>query len=382
MPAVEDLTAAYAKARKDPRFQKELDEALDTYAGRPTPITFAGRLSAQLGGARIYLKREDLNHTGSHKLNNALGQILLARRMGKTRIIAETGAGQHGVAVATVCARYGLKCEIFMGEEDTQRQAVNVLRMRLLGAKVHPVASGTKTLKDAMNEALRDWIANPRETYYLLGSTAGFHPYPMMVRDFQTVIGREAREQFRENPGGLPGAVVACINGGSNAIGIFHAFLGDSKVKLIGVEAAGEGLSGIRHAATLSQGRLGVLHGSASMVLQDENGQIQTTHSIAPGLDYPGVGPEHAYLKETGRATYVSATDDEVLDAFQVLTKSEGILPALESAHAVAYAMKLAPSMKKTETILICLSGRGDKDISSVERALKDKMKAALYLIS
>ncbi len=382
MPAVEELEAAWARARRDPRFRAELDRALADYAGRPTPLTEAPALSRQLGGARIFLKREDLLHTGAHKINNTLGQILLARRMGKTRIIAETGAGQHGVATATVCARYGLKCEVYMGEEDTRRQALNVFRMRLLGAKVHAVTAGTRTLKDAMSEAIRDWIANVRDTYYLIGSAAGFHPYPMIVRDFQAVIGREARAQFRKATGGLPAAVVACVNGGSNAIGIFSEFLGDKGVRLVGVEAAGEGLDTPRHAATLTKGQPGVLHGSYSYVLQDAHGQIAETHSISAGLDYPGVGPQHAYLKDSGRAEYVSATDEEALDAFQALAKSEGILPALESAHALAQAMKMAPVMKRSQSILVCLSGRGDKDVNTVEKRIKERMKAALYLIA
>jgi tryptophan synthase beta chain len=371
MPAVEELIAGYAKAKQDKAFQAELNRALTQYAGRPTPITYLERLSQTLGGAKIYVKREDLCHTGAHKINNALGQILLARRMGKTRIIAETGAGQHGVATATVCARYGLDCEVYMGEEDTRRQALNVFRMRLLGAKVHSVSSGTKTLKDAMSEAIRDWITNVRNTYYLIGSTAGFHPYPMMVRDFQAVIGVEAKKQFIHFEKQPPTVAVACVNGGSNAMGLFYEFIPDLRVRLVGVEAAGDGIPTGRHAATLEEGRPGVLHGSYSYVLQSKDGQISPTHSISAGLDYPGVGPEHAWLKDCGRATYVSSTDAEAVEAFQTVARHEGILPALESSHALAHAIRLAPQMKKTETILVCLSGRGDKDVNTIEAWMK-----------
>jgi tryptophan synthase beta chain len=381
MPAIEELEQAWLKSKKDPKFQAELKEALANYAGRPSPLTFAEGLTKHCGGARIYLKREDLMHTGSHKINNALGQILLAKRMGKTRIIAETGAGQHGVATATVCARYGLKCEVYMGEEDTQRQALNVFRMRLLGAKVHSVISGTRTLKDAMNEAIRDWISNVRNTYYLLGSAAGMHPYPSMVKEFQSVIGREARAQMQKQAKGLPHTVLACVNGGSNAIGIFSAFINDKKVRLLGVEAAGDGLDTGRHAATLTLGKPGVLHGSRTYVLQDADGQVLPTHSISAGLDYPGVGPEHAYLKDAGRAQYAAITDEEALEAFQLLAKKDGILPALESAHAVAQALKLAPTLSKNAALLVCLSGRGDKDVNTVETRLKMRVRQS-YLIA
>jgi len=373
MPAVEELRDAWLASRTDKAFRAELDFALRTYAGRPSPLTFASGLTRACGGARIFLKREDLMHTGSHKINNALGQILLAKRMGKTRIIAETGAGQHGVATATVCARYGLKCEIYMGEEDTRRQALNVFRMRLLGAKVHSVQSGTRTLKDAMNEAIRDWISNVRGTHYLIGSAAGFHPFPSMVRDFQSVIGTEARAQMLSQAGGLPTSVVACVNGGSNAIGIFSGFVADRKVALLGVEAAGDGLKTGRHAATLTLGRPGVLHGAYSYVLQDAAGQISETHSISAGLDYPGVGPEHAWLKDTGRARYTTATDQEAVEAFQNLARLDGIIPALESAHAVCAGMKLAATLKPRQSVLVCLSGRGDKDVNTVE----DRLAAA-----
>ncbi|MBP2688441.1 MAG: tryptophan synthase, beta subunit, partial [Deltaproteobacteria bacterium] len=333
------------------------------YAGRPTPLYFAERLTKKAGGARIYIKREDLAHTGSHKINNTLGQGLLARRMGKRRIIAETGAGQHGVATATVCARMGIPCEIYMGEEDVRRQSHNVFRMRLLGARVNPVTSGSRTLKDAMNEALRDWVTNVRTTYYLIGSTAGPHPYPAMVRDFQSVIGREALPQFRKAEGKLPTAVVACVGGGSNAMGIFTPFLRYPRVRLYGVEAGGLGLSSGKHGATLSRGKVGVLHGSKSFLLQDPDGQILEAHSISAGLDYPGVGPEHAWLKETGRAEYVSVTDAQALTGFSMLSRYEGIQPALESSHAVAFACKLAKTMRRSETVLVNLSGRGDKDM-------------------
>jgi len=371
MPAVEELVAAYDEAKADPAFQAEFEEALRHYSGRPTPLQRADRLSREIGGATIFLKREDLNHTGAHKINNALGQILLARRMGKRRIIAETGAGQHGVATATVCARYGLKCVIYMGEEDMRRQALNVFRMELLGAEVRSVQSGTRTLKDATNEAIRDWVTNVRDTYYLIGSAVGMHPYPTIVRDFQSVIGREARAQILEMTGRLPDAVVACVGGGSNAIGIFHPFLSDRSVALYGVEAAGEGLHG-RHAASLTAGTRGVLHGSLSYILQDEDGQILPAHSISAGLDYPGVGPEHAYLKETGRATYVAVTDREALDGFLLLSRTEGIIPALESAHAVAYAVRLARELGPGKSLIVNVSGRGDKDVQQVAAHLGD----------
>ena len=363
MSALIDLEKAYKAAKRDRSFLDELDALLRDYAGRPTPVYCAERLTEKGGGARIYLKREDLAHTGSHKINNTLGQGLLARRMGKPRIIAETGAGQHGVATATVCAKMGVACEVYMGEEDVRRQAQNVFRMRLLGARVHPVASGSRTLKDAMNEALRDWVTNVRTTYYLIGSTAGPHPYPEMVRDFQSVIGREAARQFRKAAGALPSAVVACVGGGSNAMGIFHEFIPHKGVKLFGVEAAGFGLSTGKHGATLARGKVGVLHGSKSYVLQDAGGQILEAHSISAGLDYPGVGPEHAWLKDTRRATYVSVTDDRALEGFDLLSRYEGIQPALESSHAIAYGYALARRMRRSETVLINLSGRGDKDL-------------------
>lgn len=369
IPALDELEQEYRKAQQSPDFQREFLYSLRHYVGRPTPITFAERLSDHLGGARIYLKREDLCHTGAHKINNTLGQILLAKRMGKQRIIAETGAGQHGVATATVCARFGFECEVYMGEEDVRRQALNVFRMRLLGAKVIPVTSGTRTLKDATNEAIRDWVTNVRTTHYIIGSVVGPHPYPMIVRDFQSVIGQESREQMLEMTGKLPDVIVACVGGGSNAMGIFYPFLNDP-VRLIGVEAAGRGLDTGQHAATLATGRPGVLHGSASYLLQDEYGQVLSTHSISAGLDYPGVGPEHSYLKETGRAEYVSATDDEALEALLTLARLEGIICALETAHAVAHAIKIAPTLPKDSIILINLSGRGDKDVDIVSRAL------------
>jgi tryptophan synthase beta chain len=363
MSALLELEKAYRTARKDRAFRGELESQLREYAGRPTPVYFARRLSEKAGGARIYLKREDLAHTGSHKINNTLGQGLLARRMGKERIIAETGAGQHGVATATVCAKMAIRCEVFMGAEDVRRQALNVLRMRLLGARVNPVTSGSRTLKDAMNEALRDWVTNVRTTYYLIGSTAGPHPYPWMVREFQSVIGREALRQFRKAEGTLPGAVVACVGGGSNAMGIFSAFVPHRKVRLIGVEAGGLGLASGKHGATLARGKVGVLHGSKSYVLQDGNGQILEAHSISAGLDYPGVGPEHAWLKDSGRAVYVSVTDEQALEGFDLLSRCEGIQPALESSHAVAYGYALARRMRRSETVLVNLSGRGDKDM-------------------
>ena len=364
MSALIELEGAYRKAAADPKFRAELYGLLRNYAGRPTPLYFARRLSERAKGAKIYLKREDLAHTGSHKINNTLGQGLLAERMGKRRIIAETGAGQHGVATATVCAKMGIACAVYMGSEDIRRQELNVLRMRLLGSQVIPVESGSRTLKDAMNEAMRDWVTNVRHTYYLIGSTAGPHPYPMMVRDFQSVIGREALRQFRNIEGGLPSAVVACVGGGSNAMGIFTAFLNSKGVRLVGVEAAGHGLSSGRHGATLCRGRVGVLHGSKSFVIQDEDGQINEAHSISAGLDYPGVGPEHAFLKTTGRAEYAAVSDEQALEGFDLLSRHEGILPALESAHAVAYGIRLARRMKRSQSIVINLSGRGDKDMT------------------
>ncbi|SMB98341.1 tryptophan synthase, beta chain [Thermanaeromonas toyohensis ToBE] len=370
VPALKELEEAYLKAREDKAFQEQLSHYLKQYAGRPTPLYFARNLTRYWGGAQIYLKREDLNHTGSHKLNNALGQALLALRMGKKRIIAETGAGQHGVATATVAALLGLECEIYMGAEDCQRQALNVFRMELLGAKVHPVHSGTATLKDAINEALRDWVTNVRNTYYLLGSVVGPHPYPMMVRDFQAVIGREVREQIILECGRLPDHLVACVGGGSNAMGLFYPFLEEEKVKLWGAEAGGKGLETGQHAATLTAGVPGVLQGSYSYLLQDEAGQVLPAYSIAAGLDHPGVGPEHSYLKETGRATYQAITDQEALEAFKLLCRTEGILPALESAHAIALAGKLAPRLNPNEIMVINLSGRGDKDVQQVANLL------------
>ncbi|MBE3588728.1 MAG: tryptophan synthase subunit beta [Thermoanaerobacteraceae bacterium] len=366
MPALEELTAAYRQASQDPAFQKELEYYLRQYAGRPSPLYYARRLSEHCGGARIYLKREDLNHTGAHKINNTIGQILLARRMGKKRVIAETGAGQHGVATATAAALFGLECAVYMGEEDMARQALNVFRMRLLGATVVPVTAGSRTLKDAMNEAMRDWVTNVETTYYLVGSVAGPHPYPVMVRDFQRIIGVETRRQILEATGRLPDVILACVGGGSNAMGIFHPFLEDAGVKLVGVEAAGRGLETGKHAATLTRGRPGVLHGSMSYVLQDEDGQINLAHSISAGLDYPGVGPEHSYLKVTGRVEYTTVTDTEALEAFQLLSRTEGIIPALESAHALARAIKMAPEMPRESIMVVNLSGRGDKDVETV----------------
>ncbi len=371
--ALKELEEAYLWARSDPSFQEELASLLRHYAGRPTPLYLARNMTDHLGGAKIYLKREDLAHTGAHKINNALGQGLLVKRMGKRRVVAETGAGQHGVATATVCAMLGLECVIYMGAEDVRRQAPNVFRMRLLGAEVRPVESGTRTLKDAINEAIRDWVTNVRNTHYLLGSAVGPHPYPMMVRDFQSTIGREAKEQLWDQEGRLPDYAVACVGGGSNAIGLFYPFLEDP-VELVGVEAAGEGLYGGRHAASLVQGRPGVLHGALSYLLQDSHGQILPTHSIAPGLDYPGVGPEHAYLKDTGRARYVAVTDAEALEGFKLLAQKEGILPALEPAHAIYYASRLASTLPKEAIVLVCLSGRGDKDLEIVARALGDNI--------
>jgi len=366
MPALTELERAYAQARRDPSFRKEFQHYLRQYAGRPTPLYFAERLTDKLSGAKIYLKREDLCHTGAHKINNTLGQILLARRMAKERIIAETGAGQHGVATATVAARFGLECEIFMGKEDVARQSLNVFRMKLLGAKVRVVEAGSQTLKDAMNEALRDWVTHVRNTYYLIGSVAGPHPYPMMVRDFQSVIGQEARRQFLKAEGRLPDYLVACVGGGSNSMGLFYPFVSDSKVRMLGVEAAGRGLRTGKHAASILGGEVGVLHGSKSYVLQDARGQIRETHSIAAGLDYPGVGPELSYLGDRGRVRFVSATDSEAIEAIKFLAEVEGIIPALESAHAVAAVMRLAPRLAKHRTVIINLSGRGDKDMTTV----------------
>jgi len=371
MPLILELEVAYTKAKNDPAFHAELTGLNTHYAGRPSPLYFAERLTEHFGGAKIYLKREELNHTGSHKINNCLGQILLARRMGKTRIIAETGAGQHGVAAATVSARFGLPCVVYMGATDIERQKPNVFRMRMLGAEVHPVTAGNGTLKDAMNEALRDWVTNVENTYYLIGTAAGPHPYPEMVRDFQSVIGNETREQITEMEGRLPDALVACIGGGSNAIGIFHPFLDDRQVAMYGVEAGGYGLDVENgHAASMSGGRPGVLHGNRTYLLQDADGQILEGHSISAGLDYPGVGPEHSWLKDSGRVTYVPATDKEALDAFQLLTRIEGIIPALESAHALAYVAKLAPTMGRDQIIVVNLSGRGDKDVFTVAKHL------------
>lgn len=366
MPLILELEAAYKAAKSDPAFQAELTDHLKNYVGRPSPLWHAKRLSEALSGARIYFKREDLNHTGAHKINNCVGQILLARRMGKTRIIAETGAGQHGVATATVCALFGLPCTIYMGAVDVERQKPNVFRMKLLGAEVVPVTSGAATLKDAMNDALRDWVANVHDTFYIIGTAAGPHPYPAMVRDFQCVIGQEAREQILHAEGRLPDIAIAAVGGGSNAIGLFHPFLDDANVKLIGVEAAGKGLETHEHAASISKGRPGVLHGNHTYLLQDKDGQIQEAHSISAGLDYPGIGPEHSWLHDIKRVSYVGVTDDEALEAFQCCSQLEGIIPALESAHAIAHVQKIAPTMKPEDIILLSLSGRGDKDIFSV----------------
>ena len=366
MPLVHDLETAYAAAKADEGFHAQLNGLLKHYVGRPSPLYFAERLSAHYGGARIYLKREELNHTGSHKINNCLGQILLAMRMGKTRIIAETGAGQHGVAVATVCARFNLPCVVYMGAVDVERQKPNVFRMNLLGAEVRPVTSGSATLKDAMNEALRDWVTNVHDTYYLIGSAAGPHPYPAMVRDFQCVIGREVREQILEQEDRLPDALVACVGGGSNAIGLFHPFLNDAEVKIFGVEAAGEGIESGRHAAAINGGRAGVLHGNVTYLLQDREGQIEEAHSISAGLDYPGIGPEHAWLHDVGRAKYLTATDAEALAAFQLLSELEGILPAIESAHALARLPEITQEVGKDGIVVLNLSGRGDKDVATV----------------
>ncbi len=368
MAALEELEQAYRKLKDDPAFRAEFDRDLAYYVGRPSPLYHAERWSRMLGGAQVYLKREDLNHTGAHKVNNTIGQALLAKFLGKPRVIAETGAGQHGVASATVAARLGLKCQVYMGAEDVQRQALNVYRMKLLGAEVIPVTSGSKTLKDAMNEALRDWVTNVDDTFYIIGTVAGPHPYPMMVRDFQCVIGREAREQSLAQTGKLPDALVACVGGGSNAIGLFHPFLNDESVQMYGVEAGGDGVETGRHAAPLNAGRPGVLHGNRTYLMEDADGQIIETHSVSAGLDYPGVGPEHSWLKDIGRVNYVAINDDEAMSAFYELTRAEGIMPALESSHAVAYAKKLAPTMRPDQTIVINLSGRGDKDILTIAR--------------
>jgi len=370
MPALLELDVAYRQARRDPAFRRELRGYLEEYAGRETPLYFAANLTAKLGGAKIYLKREDLCHTGSHKINNALGQALLARRMGKRRIIAETGAGQHGVATATVAALLGVECEVFMGREDVHRQSLNVFRMKLLGAQVRTVASGSETLKDAINEALRDWVTTVEQTYYLVGSTMSAHPYPMMVRDFQSVIGREARRQILRHERRLPDCLIACVGGGSNAMGLFYPFLGDANVKMVGVEAGGEGLETGRHSASISAGQIGVLHGKKTYILQDELGQVRPAHSISAGLDYPGVGPEHSYLHDIGRAQYLSVTDAQAIEGLQLLTRTEGIIPALESAHAVAYAAQLAPTMGRDRLIIVNLSGRGDKDMNTVAHYL------------
>ncbi len=377
MPALSELEAAFQQYQHDPEFQKELNQLLQNYVGRPSPLYFAERLTAHYAdpdgsGPQIYLKREDLNHTGAHKINNALGQVLLAKRMGKHRIIAETGAGQHGVATATVCARFGLDCVIYMGIHDMERQSLNVFRMRLLGAEVQPVEAGTGTLKDATSEAIRDWVTHVETTHYILGSVAGPHPYPRMVRDFHAVIGQETRQQCQDQWGGLPDILLACVGGGSNAMGLFHDFILDPTVRLIGVEAAGEGIGTNHHAATLTQGQVGVLHGAMSYLLQDDDGQVQEAHSISAGLDYPGVGPEHCFLKDSGRAEYYSVTDQEAVAAFQRLTKLEGIIPALETSHAIAYLETLCPQLSGSPRIVINCSGRGDKDVQTVARFLED----------
>jgi len=368
MNAVIELEAAYNHYKNDEEFNRELQELLINYAGRPSRLYYAKNMTEDLKGAKIYLKREDLNHTGSHKINNVLGQVLLAKKMGKTRVIAETGAGQHGVATATAAALLGLECEIFMGKEDTERQALNVFRMRLLGAKVHAVTTGTQTLKDAVNEALREWTSRVEDTHYVIGSVMGPHPFPEIVRDFQSIIGKEVKEQILKAEGKLPDVIIACVGGGSNAMGIFYDFIDDPEVKLIGCEAAGEGLDTDRHAATMAKGKIGIFHGMKSYFCQDEYGQIAPVYSISAGLDYPGIGPEHAYLKDIKRAQYVAITDREAVEAFEYLSRTEGIIPAIESAHAVAYAMKLAPKMKKDEIIVVNLSGRGDKDVAAIAR--------------
>jgi len=374
MPLILEVEKAYVAAKADPSFQAEIDYFAKHYIGRPSPLYFAERLTEHFGGAKIYFKRDELNHTGAHKINNCLGQILLARRMGKTRIIAETGAGQHGVATATVCARFDLPCVVYMGVEDIERQKPNVFRMKLLGAEVVPVTSGSRTLKDAMNEALRDWVANVESTFYIIGTVAGPHPYPAMVRDFQSVIGNEVREQLMEAEGRLPDTLVACIGGGSNAMGLFHPFLDDTDVRIVGVEAAGLGLDTDKHAASLTGGRPGVLHGNRTYLLQSDDGQILEAHSISAGLDYPGIGPEHAWLKDSGRAEYVSATDDEALAAFQLCSRMEGIIPALEPAHALAHVSRIAPGLAKDHLLVMNLCGRGDKDVFTVAAALGIKI--------
>ncbi|MDC0273288.1 MAG: tryptophan synthase subunit beta [Planctomycetaceae bacterium] len=370
MHALEDLTAHYAKAKQDAEFQMELSDLLREYVGRPNPLYFAERLTAHAGGAKIYLKREDLNHTGAHKINNALGQALLTIRMGKKRVIAETGAGQHGVATATACARFGLPCVVYMGEEDIRRQKLNVFNMKLMGAEVRPVTSGSRTLRDAINEAMRDWMSSVNDTHYIIGSVVGPHPFPMMVRDFQSIIGRETRLQALEHTGSLPHEVIACVGGGSNSAGMFYPFIDDKNVALTGVEPGGKGSKPGEHASTLVHGKKGVLHGSYSYVLQDDSGQTSDVHSISAGLDYPGVGPEHSYWKDTGRVNYVNCSDDEALEAFQLLARTEGILPALESSHAIAHGIKAAGKRSKDETVVICLSGRGDKDVYELARIL------------
>jgi tryptophan synthase beta chain len=370
MALLTELEGQFYRLHKDPSFKKEFLTFLQDYAGRPTKLFHAERLSRHLKTLNVYLKREDLLHTGAHKINNTIGQILIARRMGKTRIIAETGAGQHGVATATVCALFGIKCVIYMGAEDVKRQALNVVRMRLLGAQVVSVESGSKTLKDAMNEAIRDWVTNVRDTFYIIGSVAGMHPYPLMVREFQKIIGVEARKQFKAQEGKLPDYLIACVGGGSNAMGLFHAFYNDKSVKMIGVEAAGLGVNTHEHSATLTKGTVGVLHGSKSNLLQDKNGQVQIAHSIAAGLDYPGVGPEHSYYKETGRAEYVSVTDKEAIEGLKLLSRLEGIIPALETSHAIAYLEKLAARVKGNKSVIVCLSGRGDKDMGTIQTLL------------
>src|SRR6187455_3738307 len=374
MPLILDLERAYAAAKADPAFQKEMDFHLATYVGRPSPLYFAERLTQHCGGAKIYFKREELNHTGAHKVNNVLGQIMLARRMGKTRIIAETGAGMHGVATATLCAKFGLPCIVYMGSVDVERQQPNVLRMKILGAEVRAVESGSRTLKDAMNDALRDWVTNVDSTFYCIGTVAGPHPYPMMVRDFQSIIGDETRQQMQEAEGRLPDSLVACIGGGSNAMGLFHPFLDESSVEIFGVEAAGHGLNS-KHAASITGGRPGVLHGNRTYLLMNDDGQIQDAHSISAGLDYPGIGPEHSWLHETGRVNYLSATDEEALAAFQLLTRLEGIPPALEPAHAIAKVMELAPKRPRDHLMVVNLSGRGDKDIPQITEILKGRKK-------
>ncbi|MDP8245918.1 MAG: tryptophan synthase subunit beta [Candidatus Hinthialibacter antarcticus] len=371
MPAIEELESAMKSALADPAFHNELDNALRDFVGRPTALYYAPRLTEKLGGAKIYFKREDLAHTGAHKINNTIGQALLAKRMGKQRIVAETGAGQHGVATATACAWLGMECIIYMGEEDTERQRLNVYRMKLLGAKIVPVSSGTKTLKDALNEAMRDWVTNVRDTHYIIGTVAGPHPFPKLVREFQAVIGRESKQQILEREGKLPDVCVACVGGGSNALGLFYDFIKEESVRLIGVEAAGKGLDTNEHCASLTLGDRGVLHGQMTYLIQTPEGQIAPVHSISAGLDYPGVGPEHCWLKDIGRAEYVAITDDEALEGFTLLAHSEGILPALETAHAIAYLKKLAPTMKKDQVILVCLSGRGDKDVEAAVKHLK-----------